>query len=198
MVIKNRDGTVFKLKGPNPLMKSQEIWDKHSIKLINFNNKELFVEIDSKNPIKEFEEDIPDITKAMEKVVKNIEAVTVEEPKVEEQIEEKVFSNDFLKLYDKKKISFLGVETFDKLYKDDLYGDSYSKTEFSERINFHGVIIDQNDFNLSFWSMQKINLKSVVYPKNETKRWWQVQSCSPISGGFKHVCVTSTLNPDFT
>jgi len=78
MVIKNRDGTVFKLKGPNPLMKSQEIWDKHSIKLINFNNKELFVEIDSKNPIKEFEEDIPDITKAMEKVVQNIEAVTVE------------------------------------------------------------------------------------------------------------------------
>ncbi len=198
MVIKNRDGTVFKLNGPNPLMKSQEVWDKHSIKLINFDNKELFVEIDSKNPIKEFEEDIPDITKAMEKVVKEIKLATTEEPKIEEKIEDKVFSNDFLKLYEKNKIAFLGVETIDRSYKDDLYGDSYSKTEFSEKIDFHGVIFDKNDFRLSFWSMQKINLKSIVYPKDETKRWWQVQDCRPRSGGFEHTCVLSALNPDFT
>lgn len=41
MAIKDRDGNVYKLRGPNPLVKDMSDWNKDAVKLINhFGSKE--------------------------------------------------------------------------------------------------------------------------------------------------------------
>ncbi len=178
MAIKDRDGNIYKLKGPNPLMKTQDVWDKKHIKLINFDTKNETIEEDPKNPVKEFEEQIPDISKIMA------------EP-------EPPTSEDFTKLFERRKVSFLAVQAVEKTYRDELYGSSYSKTEFSEKLNFYGIVTEDSDFTLTFWSMQEVGVGSIVYPKNDNKRWWLVQQVAEKSGGHLHSCVLSDLNPSF-
>ena len=36
MVIKNKDGSEYKLRGPNPIMKNQNLWDNFQIHNMNF------------------------------------------------------------------------------------------------------------------------------------------------------------------
>lgn len=56
MAVKNKDGSVYKLRGPNPLMKDQADWDKKKMKLINMGWEEEVV-ADARNPVKKFETD---------------------------------------------------------------------------------------------------------------------------------------------
>lgn len=60
MAIKNKDGTTYQLRGPNPLMKDQADWDKTSIKLINLTGKSEIVK-DDHNPIEEANSNIVNI-----------------------------------------------------------------------------------------------------------------------------------------
>lgn len=221
MAIKDKDGNVFKLKGPNPLMKTQEPWDKKYIKLINFDKISNLIEmIDLKNPIREMEEKIPDIsklmqqTKILEKEKEDFENLTatppspivvevikdesevLKTPEIEESIPT-MHTTLFSKLYEQKKIDFLAVDVKEKVFTDKLYGDTYSKTEFSNKIEFSGVITEETDFEMEFWTQTKINIKSILYPKNKQKRWWQVRQTQEKTGGFLVSCVLSVLNPSF-
>lgn len=56
MAIKDKDGSVYKLRGPNPLMKSQEDWDKKDLKLINMKQWKSETIKDENNPIEKFKE----------------------------------------------------------------------------------------------------------------------------------------------
>lgn len=60
MPIKDKDGSVYKLRGPNPLLKEQADWDTSSIKLINLGWKSEVVS-DVRNPIKEAKKNSRDI-----------------------------------------------------------------------------------------------------------------------------------------
>ena len=56
MVIKNKDGTTYLLRGPNPLLEKQADWDKKSVKLIN-----LGVQSETISPIEEVKSNIVNI-----------------------------------------------------------------------------------------------------------------------------------------
>lgn len=66
MAIKNKDGSVYKLRGPNPIMKDQAEWDKSKIKLINCNEWNLQIIEDKRNPIKEMKSQTIDIGEELE------------------------------------------------------------------------------------------------------------------------------------
>jgi hypothetical protein len=74
MAIKNKDGSVYKLRGPNPLMKDQADWDKKKMNLINMGWEEEVV-ADARNPVKKFETDY-NVVKMDEELglIPNIEA----------------------------------------------------------------------------------------------------------------------------
>lgn len=52
MAIKDKDGNVYKLRGPNPLVKEMREWDKSAVKLINLGSRSEIV-IDKRNPVRE-------------------------------------------------------------------------------------------------------------------------------------------------
>ena len=53
MGIKDKDGNVYKLRGPNPIMNKQDQWDKSKIKLINAKWEDIIFE-DEDNAIDKF------------------------------------------------------------------------------------------------------------------------------------------------
>lgn len=71
MAIKDRDGNVYQLRGPNPLMKTQQEWDRNSLQVFNL-NKESEVVVDERSPVKRQQENVVDIGKEL-KLVKNEE-----------------------------------------------------------------------------------------------------------------------------
>ena len=56
MGIKDKDGNVYKLRGPNPIMNKQDQWDKSKIKLINAKWEDIIFE-DEDNAIDKFKSD---------------------------------------------------------------------------------------------------------------------------------------------
>lgn len=61
MAIKDKDGKVYVLRGPNPLVKDRCEWDKSKISFYNLSNIKTEIVKDTKNPIKEFKKNIIDI-----------------------------------------------------------------------------------------------------------------------------------------
>lgn len=57
MAIKDKDGNVYKLRGPNPLMKTQQEWDRAKLNFINMGRHDSEVVEDERNPIDKFKED---------------------------------------------------------------------------------------------------------------------------------------------
>jgi hypothetical protein len=64
MAIKDKDGGVYKLRGPNPLLKNQSEWDASKIRLINLGWKDEIIE-DERNPIEEIKKNSIDIGKEL-------------------------------------------------------------------------------------------------------------------------------------
>ena len=78
MAIKDKDGNVYKLRGPNPLMKDQKVdWDLKSLKFINMGWSNEIVE-DVRNPVKKFKTDfnVVDIGEKLDLVPNEIAATT--------------------------------------------------------------------------------------------------------------------------
>lgn len=180
MAIKDKNGNVFKLRGPNPILEKQEIWDKSQVKLINITQEELVVE-DEKNPIEQFKEEyqVPDIAEIIEPVIIDTQEETQ-------------------KLIDRNKVSFLCVPRQDLKYKDETYGETYTKTVYLEKFQFEAVILDEQDLFLKFWTTHEISIGSIVYPQNVEKRWWKVTEVESKPAGAAYLCSVSDLNPEFS
>lgn len=80
MAIKDKEGKVYKLRGPNPLMKDQVDWDKKKTKLINVGWESEVIE-DKRNPVKKFETDF-NVVKIGDELglIPNKEATAVVQP----------------------------------------------------------------------------------------------------------------------
>ena len=172
MAIKDKDGNVYKLRGPNPMMKEQKPWDLKHVKLLNFNWKEE-TKKDTANPIQKFKEDydVVDIGEKLslelnpiqeDKVVAGVDdfltglkdsmPVAVVEKKEEppKPKEEVSFDDKTKKLLDKNKVIVLCAPAIETEIKDELYGDSYKRTTYGSKTEFPAIIIEQNDFVLRF------------------------------------------------
>ncbi len=212
MAIKDKDGKVYKLRGPNPIMKTQDTWDNKHVKLVNFGWDEHTVE-DHANPLKKFDSDynVRDIGTVLnltpndeaEEVITKIEETIGEikdeivEPVVETVEPLKVDATTSRAL-EKHKTTFHCAPAIQVTIKDDLYGDSYERTSYGNKVFFEGIITKQSDFTLEFWASQEVTVNSVVYPQDRSKRWWRINSTHPKSGGYIMTAMVSDVNPDFS
>ena len=207
MAIRDKHGNVVKLVGPNPLMKTQDNWDFKHVKLINCGWKPIIVS-DTKNPIEKFKSDydIPDITNMLKEIsipIENtLEVASIQKDEVtsiqedEEKPKEVLFNkNEFI---DKHKIMFLCVLAKETTVNDELYGDSYTPTVYGDKFQFSAIIIKQSDVMLEIWTESDITINSIVYPQNDSKRWWKIKSSFAKSGGNVITAITSDVNPDFS
>lgn len=222
MPIKDRNGNIYKIQGPNPVMKEQEFWDKSKLKFINFVHQEETVsdegriviqDVVNKNepvPKKEIEnilvlkpEPIIETQPVIEEIVIQPEPViapkpTMVEKKPEPENQPDFYDQDQLNKINKIKIQVNCLPVFDREVKDEVYGYTYTVKSYGDKFTFEAVMIEEDDLFCRFWTNKKIPSSSIVYPKNQSRRWWQVQELENFENGYLIMAVLTQANPDFT
>jgi len=199
MALYKKDGSVYKLNGPNRLMISQEKWDKfatHNLKnLANFKMESNIPHVViglKKEPEPKKEEIIIHKKEIIEEIKPIVEETPVikEIPKPQPQIK-----NEFEE-FDKTIIYCALAKKEEK--KDNLYDEVTVRIKYVETFTFESIVLSANDFTLIFWTkLEKLTVGSVLYPQNNSKRWWEIIEIENVPGGYKVVCVTTKNTPAF-
>lgn len=225
-MLKNKDGTPYKLKHPNKLAVTQDIWiGSEEFILHNMEwQKELIEDTrivpkksDSSNPTKkspEIDHQNFDATSYPTKEINTNQVEHKEEIKEEKHKFESIVERETDEEYqiaekthvdDDYIIVFHAQPAIIREREDDLYGDSYKTIQYGKKFIFEGVITHETDMVLMMWTTKKINEGSVIFPtayksgkKYKTYRWWKINSSQKKEDGFLHTCIPSTYQPDFS
>ena len=134
-MIKKKDGTVYRLNSPNPLVSDQEFWaEKDEFIIHNF---------DWDKTLTELGDFLPSFPLQKPEVI---------DPEVKEPEEEKP-------LYLENVVVIHCQPVIIKEHKDDLYDESYKKNQYGEKFTFEGIIIQREDFMILFWTFHLHRLR---------------------------------------
>jgi len=189
MAIKNKDGSIYELRKPNPLMKHQELWK--DFQLHNFNFKKETVEDTTEVQPHESDFKVKDFVTELEesKPEPIVEKPVVVLPDLQQEKEQE------------KKPIFHCLPAVIHRHRDVLYGETYSTVKYDTPFSFEAYVIEQSDLILQFWTSglvaDKINEGSVIYPKIMEKRWWKVTAKTEKSGGWLYQAIPSEFQPKF-
>lgn len=196
MVIKNADGSIFKLNSPNPVMKNQKTWNGFILHNMEWNpyvsgkdnNQETKIPVTNEYKdsfIEELQKNPPE--KPVEPEVK-VEPKPV--PDKNESISKPKFSIPTTLCYclpakEEKKIDFL-------------YDEVYKSISYDEPFVLEIVITEETDVSFECWTtVEKVDVGSILYPKNKMKRWWKITSKDPKTGGYLLKGTISQYQPSF-
>lgn len=199
MPILDKDGNVYKIAGPNVLMKDQHIWDKKKVKLINFQFGKVFNQTSTPQPT--YEEPIQITTKNEET---SIIEIPIEEPALELPV---IVAPEPIPIVEPvQDIPIRNTEPV--IEKPDEYISPKKKRisvfhclpaldngGYGEKFTFEGIPLEESDFQFMFWTNLKLNRNSIVYL---SKRWWKVDTKEFKNKGYMTLCNISDLNPSFS
>lgn len=218
MAIFNKDGKVYILNGPNPLVKKQENWDHSKLVFHNFNWQDVKIKNSSKpNKIKsdiETVKKVPISTPEPTSQILNKEKEKQEKEKPQEEIIEKSFDLPYIKY---KVLSYCLPAILENR-TDKFYGESWTRIKYGQKFVFPSVVIEATDFSIEFWTSdprEQITESSIIYPftyevhNPETDayervpydeyRWWKVtEKEKKQEGGWLFRAMPSENQPDFS
>jgi len=191
MPLKNTDGSVYRLKSPNPLVTASNFADG---KMVLHNMKwQSTIIPDQKTEIQVVEE--PPIPEPVPVAipVKEPEQVKIETPQTSQRS----------KLSNILMMHCLPATLKEK--KDTMYGDTYFTVEYGEKFIFEGIVVSRGDLVFEFWTSKELTPRSIVYPFRYVDnqpfndfRWWRVNAIQPQSNGWLVEAVFSDFQPDFS
>lgn len=195
MAIKDKDGSVLKIRGPNPLVQNMEDWDASAIKLLNANWQSKTI-VDENNEFVEprdiglelglFEGSensktispvsfIQEIQEVPAPVIASTPVEVIVPTPIEVIVPTPIEMPSNINLHvDDKVAKILKERSVDYYcapvigfnnFVDDLYGSSYKTLKYGEQFVFSAVIIDQSDLQLQFWSVKNLEKGSIIYKK---------------------------------
>lgn len=219
MALKNKDGTIYKLSSPNPVMKKQEIWSSftlHNMKWKTERYKDLMELKPATSDFKIREDFVSELINT-----KPPEVIAPVQPKVlETKVEPKREVIKETQVYEAKKEAIKIQEpqiNFDldidleaekvfihclpaviKMKHDKLYDEVYKTIQYGQPTSFEGIILVQGDINMTVWTdVIQIGEGSVLYPKTNFKRWWKVDDKTAKARGWLLTCSPSDYMPSF-
>jgi len=206
MAIKNKDGSTYKINGPNPLMREQDIWENFNIHNMQFSEDVIQNTNKQTSPKKSkitLGKTITEKEADSKKEVVSIQSkpTPVEQPKEEPKteindVEKPTSINEKLANYKKTVMHCMQANAQEKF--DDLYNERTVKVSYVGKFNFEAIIIQEDDMQLVFWThLDKITKHSIVYPMNREKRWWKVTGTKNAPEGFFINCMPSQYHPNF-
>lgn len=206
MTIKNRDGSVYKLRGPNPIMEDQKIWTSYQVH--NLKPKVDAVHADEREPLNEQQSLNDDFTtelqetKPVEKPAPKIE-IPEPEPKIE-KIEPPVEKPKVVLpkgVY--KTLSYCLPATM-RDRSDGIYGNKYQTIQYGKPFPFDAVIIEEDDLYITIWTnLDTVTKGSIIYPKKmrdsvpDAQRWWRIQDKVSKNDGWLLTGYPSDFTPSF-
>lgn len=182
MALKNKDGSPYVLRGPNPLVKDQLTWNMGDIIFHNF--KWEFVgkpkKVDRPKPP-------PPLPKPEVKVIEQV---------VQEEKPQKANRN---------KIVMHCLPAVVRTQVDELYGDVYTQTSYAEKFTMEGIVLSREGYQSCFWVGLKLEIGSILYPVRYVTGkpfddwcWWKVTEVQPENGGYVVCGIPSEFQPDFS
>lgn len=187
MVIRNKDGSEYKLNKPNPHMKNQLLWDHFELHNMNFE--------DIKGLIKKKEISQPKIEVKKEEIKE--QEIIKEYPKEKEEQKQETKEETKEETNVKKTLVFC-LPAKSKIYEDVLYGEIKKSITYEKKFKFEAVILNISDVSMELWTNAiNIEKESILYPQNFEKRWWKVNIISKKFDGIILSCVLSTMTPSF-
>lgn len=223
MTIIKKDGNVYVLQGPNPIVKEQTSWDPRELVFHNFSWEEITYLQDAARAKKNVqnkpkptatEPEAPAAPARLAPEEKEEKPPTTPEPQENHDPEA---PREFDLPYIKYKVLCYCLPANTKVHTDRLYGESWQKTTYGTKFIFPCVVIDSSDISLEFWTSDpksKIGEKSIVYPFSyevhntatdrydkvpyDEYRWWKISSKESKEGGWLFKCVPSETHPDFS
>ena len=228
MTIKNKDGSVYKVRGPNPLMKEQDVWKDFTVHNMNFDPETLQNSVTTAKKTKKLdigntitvksektEIPLPTIPPPPKKAIIEEEIKIIQndpfelpdfnvpdptpQPKAEEndeQVLKPTTINDKLVNYPKDIMFCMLAEVKERV--DPLYQEKQVKISYVKTFLFENIIVSDTDMNMVFWShLDFITKSSIVYPKNNTRRWWKVDKIKKAPEGMFFLCVPTEVTPNF-
>jgi hypothetical protein len=224
MTLRNKDGTVYKLPGPNPVMRDQKLWadfQTHNLKWSPEKSEDTTVvtpvQSDFQTPRDSFLDALDRATEEVKheiKVVENLPEIKkqdVPEIKVvENPVQTPLVERKPIVVPDKEQLAATSEDTIPKTFihclpafvrerRDALYGETYKTIKYGQPFSFEGVILDQGDLTIDVWTdIDKILVGSVLFPKIPySRRWWRVQKREAKAGGWLLSAVPSDYQPSF-
>ncbi len=177
MAIKNKDGSLFKLKSPPPVMHEQTFWNE-KVKVHNKFGRRHIQALEQEEEEQSFE--MPE----QQEEIKIVESIKGEKPK---SLDESII--------DVWCLPCVGVIQ----NTDELYGESYEKPEYGDKFIFKAKILQSEDLFIQIIAKEEIPLQSVLYPRTNMKRWWEVKHVAPVKDGFHVISgVISPYQPSFS
>jgi hypothetical protein len=215
MTIRNQDGTVFQLKKPNPLLKTQDMpGDEHVVH--NFAVQEVLVRYTKKKkplapngavvstptlpPALEEQPQAPAPTVTdlkpmpLPKVVEHEATFESPEQKAELIQEEDDYMDDDEAAQDVVSCWCLPGEY--RQHIDNLYGETRLNLVWGDKFLLEGVILQSTEMNFVIWAQVKIGPPSIIYIRSQ-RRWWRVTDVQPHDNGFAMSCLPSETRPSF-
>lgn len=198
MPIRKKDGSLYTLKGPNPLMQNQIKWknfklhnmrSQNSAKLIE-KNEPVFSDISFGPPSEEQDEielvmDTPDLS------MPETETLNEFEEEMPQKEKSKIPNNA-------EKIRAHVLPAKRNVFEDDFFDESYTRITYDQPKVFEAIVVQSSDILFFFWTHEKFfEEESIIYPKTKDKRWWKVQSIEEISDGYVYKCIPSDQCPSF-
>jgi hypothetical protein len=179
MAIKNKDGTIFQLQKPNPIMKDQEFWDDYI--LHNFNGETAAIE----RPKKKYQN------------IEEIEPQEIKVPIKETPIEKPKKKEEPNKEEPTKTLLYCMPATI-TIKHDKLYGEDRVIPGYGTQFTLESIIIEMDDLTCRLWvNTDKVTENSILYiPK--TIRWWKVEKITDDNNGYVIVCMPSPIQPSFS
>jgi hypothetical protein len=204
MPILKRDGTPYKLSGPNPLMKNQSGWSRTG-KYVCHNchwQPEVFPDPNieyvprakyAPPPIRQGK--IPEAD-FFEELNAKPEVVATPDKQPDKQSDEDI---DFAFLRDNLIVVHC-LPAHYREHRDELYGQRYKSVRYGNKYTFEAIIIEQGDLQILLWTTKELTEGSILYPQNMDKRWWKVEKISSKAqdGGFLIRANLSEYQPDFS
>jgi hypothetical protein len=216
MPIKDKDGTIYTLRGPDPLFDTQDNWNRDKVTLLNMKWNGIIVEDKKKHsksikPLEGFNLSTVDEPE--------IDNVPIELPKIEEPPKENIavvrkpvviseepapklppkkVDQTTADLLDKHKVMFHCLPIIHVKHHDDLYDADTYTTGFGKKFTFAGIIVEETDLQLLFWTDRELVEKSIVFPYNKSIRCWRVEKAESKSGGFMYLGYPSDVSPDWS
>lgn len=193
MVIRNENGSIYKLKGPNPLMKSQDQWEKFELHNLKFESETKKDDIPT-TPIKTDFKIKSNVEEKIERIQEPIKSPTIpiiQSTKQEIEVLEEERNLDKIKIY---CLPFTIKKNI-----DELYGEERLVTGYGKKFIFEAIIIENLDFKMLFWTnIEFIEPGSIIYPMNKDKRWWKIHQKEQKNNGWIYISIPSDIHPDFT
>ncbi len=222
MPILRKDGSVFKLTGPNKIMVTQELWgNEEFIVMHNFDgiSKVTLEGTDTDTPVITLPEPVILESGASLNIPVPIEAVV----HIEKQLEPEVEASPDPEPSPEIELEPLPTEQEDdhrhkssyrslsitelfclpatvSLHTDELYGEEIIRVNYQDPFKLQATIVASSDIRIIFWTtVKKVTEKSVLFHRVH-RRWWRVQEIQDDASGdgVVLVCIPSDLKPDFT